>query len=113
MPHCNTLSYCSSLENRVVASMINLDNIRHAVNYRRGRTDDDKDMLYQGMVGLPGEQSLIFCSKRLLTMIRSGSVVASDATFKITPRLIGALQVLILATFQFGSKRAQNGMWKV
>ncbi len=55
------------------------------------------------MVGVPGELSLIFCTKRLLTLVRAGSVVASDATYKITARLVGALQVLILTSFQLGS----------
>ncbi|KAJ1523113.1 hypothetical protein ONE63_001006 [Megalurothrips usitatus] len=55
------------------------------------------------MVGEPGEESLIFASDRMLSVPkRQKDVIGSDSTFKITPRLLGALQVLILSFYALG-----------
>lgn len=68
-----------------------------------GRTPDDKDSFYQGMVGEPGQESLVFASQRMLKVPRAKTdVIASDPTYKITPALLGALQVMILAFFAYG-----------
>ncbi len=75
--------------------------------YLSGRTKDDKQLLYQGLVGEPGQQSLVFCSDRQLKLVLSSDVVASDATYKITPRLHGSLQVMIVAVFAYGHVRTK------
>ncbi len=73
--------------------------------YLSGRTIDDKQTFYRGLVGQPGEESLVFCSDRQLKMVLESDVVASDPTYRITPRLLGGLQVMILAVFAFGHVR--------
>lgn len=57
------------------------------------------------MVGPEGEESLMFASKRMIECVHEGDTVASDPTFRVTPKLIGGLQVMILAMFAFGSVR--------
>ncbi|KAK3933074.1 hypothetical protein KUF71_017335 [Frankliniella fusca] len=122
-PKGNTL-----IENRQVAWLFSTKSIFAAVDYVRkdkkpkppttfeevddifnnpdfahpGRTLDDGAQLYQGKVGPDGEESLVFASPRALKMMLESDVVASDATFEITPRLPGALQVMIFAVFTFG-----------
>ncbi|KAK3928199.1 Disease resistance protein RPP2A [Frankliniella fusca] len=50
-----------------------------------------------------GAESLIFTSKRALEIVHSTDPIASDPTFRLTPRLVGALQVMLVAIFAFGS----------
>ncbi len=47
--------------------------------------------------------ALIFTTKRALSMVHRSDIVASDPTYRLCPRLVGALQVLILAVFAFGN----------
>lgn len=54
------------------------------------------------MVGGANEESLVFASKRCLDIVKRDTIVASDPTFKVTPRLMGAMQVLILSVLAFG-----------
>lgn len=47
-------------------------------------------------------------------MVRKSDTIATDATFRVTPRLQGALQVLILAVFAFGHVSINGyGLWPV
>ncbi|KAK3929836.1 Zinc finger protein 621 [Frankliniella fusca] len=120
--------FVNKIENRQVAGLFSTKSIFAAVDYLRkdkkpkppttfeevdeilnnpdfahlGLSLDDGAQLYQGKVGPDGEESLVFASPRALKMVLESDVVASDATFKITPRLLGALQVMIFAVFAFG-----------
>ncbi len=67
-----------------------------------GKTFDEKEQFYQGIVGEVNEEAMVFASKRLLRKQQREHVVASDPTYKITPRLLGALQVLIVAVMTLG-----------
>ncbi|KAK3917877.1 Transcription elongation factor spt5, partial [Frankliniella fusca] len=68
-----------------------------------GRTLDGEEQFYQGLVGPDGAESLIFTAKRALEMVHSADPIASYPTFRLTPRLVGALQVMLVAIFAFGS----------
>ncbi|XP_052131160.1 uncharacterized protein LOC127751523 [Frankliniella occidentalis] len=46
---------------------------------------------------------MIFTSPRMINCVHEHDTVASDPTFRVTPRLLGSLQVMILAFFAFGS----------
>ncbi len=63
---------------------------------------DDKDQFYQGIVGDFNEEAMVFASMRLLRRQQREHVVASDPTYKITTKLLGALQVLIVAVLNLG-----------
>ncbi|XP_052129182.1 uncharacterized protein LOC113215247 isoform X2 [Frankliniella occidentalis] len=54
------------------------------------------------MVGQEGEESLVFASPSALKMVHKNDTVASDQTYKITPKLLGRYQVMIFALLAFG-----------
>ncbi|KAE8743260.1 hypothetical protein FOCC_FOCC011140 [Frankliniella occidentalis] len=66
-----------------------------------GRTIDGEEMLYQVMVGEDREESLISCTKRQLQMVHQTDVIASDPTFRVTRRLVGALYLMIIAILAY------------
>ena len=66
-----------------------------------GRTLDDEEEFFHGIVGPEGHQSLVFTSKRLLNIVKTHDIIGSDATFRITPRLLGAEQVFIVSLLAF------------
>ncbi|KAE8739280.1 hypothetical protein FOCC_FOCC015218, partial [Frankliniella occidentalis] len=66
------------------------------------RNSDDTSDFFQGMVGKPGEESLLFVDTEFMKFVRSSSVLLSDATFYCCPRMLGAKQVLIVAFHGYG-----------
>ena len=67
-----------------------------------GRTADDEGNLFQGKVGEPGHESILFTSERFIPFISKAEVLVSDATFLMCPLMVGAMQVFIVAFFAFG-----------
>lgn len=64
---------------------------------------DTAVMMYDGIVGKPGEESIVFTSKRTLQLIRRDDYILSDATYYITPETLGAEQTFIVAVIKYGS----------
>ncbi|XP_052131476.1 uncharacterized protein LOC113215927 isoform X2 [Frankliniella occidentalis] len=67
-----------------------------------GRTIDDLQNYFQGVVGSPGRESVIFCSKRGLEMLSRQDTLAGDGTFYMAPDIDGVKQIWILSAFKHG-----------
>lgn len=74
-----------------------------------GRTIDDLQNYFQGVVGSPGRESVIFCSKRGLEMLSRQDTLAGDGTFYMAPDIDGVKQIWILSAFKHGKVRQLGG----
>ncbi|XP_052128123.1 uncharacterized protein LOC127750459 [Frankliniella occidentalis] len=123
-----TIFNCFSLQNPYLREYFTLKSLQNHVQYERSkrypptprfvqeaatlltnpdngylaRTVDDQDEFFQGQVGAPGEESLVFASRRLLAMIQRDDVVQGDDTYKIRPYLNKSRHVFIVSLYSYG-----------
>ncbi|KAE8741288.1 hypothetical protein FOCC_FOCC013176 [Frankliniella occidentalis] len=63
------------------------------------RTEDDNTEFYQGIVGQPEEESLVFASKRMLAILQNDDVIQGDDTYKIRPYINKSKHVFIVSVY--------------
>lgn len=68
-----------------------------------GRTLKDEESFFQKLVGLPGQKSLLFYSKRFLENVQPDDVLMADDTYKIRPRINGCKHVFVISLVAFNS----------